>query len=77
MYRFTRVVLANYRRLGSIRNQIDFTPNFSKIKTPTLILGFSLLEFFDSKKEEDPEKQESDLIMAIKRGKFLFHRLFY
>lgn len=75
MYRFTRIVFANYRRLSSFKNQIDFTPKFPKTEPPTkFILGSglasSLLAFLEDKKEEETEKQESDLIMTIKRGKF-------
>lgn len=69
MYRFARIVLANYRRFGSYKNQIDFTPKFPKIEPPTnLILGVSIAAFFGRTKEEEMEKKESDLIMAIKRG---------
>lgn len=70
MYRFTRILLVNYRRLGSYKNQISFTPKFPKIDSPTkLILGSSILAFFGKKEENAEEKEESDLIMAIKRGK--------
>lgn len=76
MYRFTRIVIANFRRFGSFKNQIEFTPKFPKIEPPTnLILGISIAAFF-GKTEEEMEKKESDLIMAIKRGE-LFLQSFH
>ena len=70
MYRFTRVLFANYRRFGNVKNQIDFAPKFPKNEPPTkLFLMSGIMAFFETKKEE-LEKQESDLIMAIKRGLF-------
>lgn len=70
MYRFTRILFANHRRFGSFKNQVDFVPKFPKAdRTIKFMLGSSgLMAFFEKKKEEDMEKQESDLIMAIKRG---------
>lgn len=69
MYRFARIVLANYRRFGSYKNQIEFTPKFPQIETPTKILfGAGILGFFEKKNDEEQEKQETDLIMTIKRG---------
>lgn len=68
MYRFTRIVLNNYRRFGSFKNQLNFTPKFPKVEQPIkLILGASFLSFLE-KKDEDLQKQETDLVMAIKRG---------
>lgn len=70
MYRFTRVLFNNYRRFGTYKNQLDFTPKTPKYELPTkLILGASVMSFFQKKSEEDENKQEIDLIMAIKRGK--------
>lgn len=70
MYRFTRIVFSNYRRLGSYKNQVEFTPKFSKYEPPIkFVFGAGLLGgLFGKKEEEDPDKKESDLIMAIKRG---------
>ena len=70
MYRFTRVVLANYRRFGSFKNQLDFTPKFRKVEPQIkFLLGAGLLGFLEKKTDEEiAEKKESDLIMAIKRG---------
>lgn len=75
MYRFARIVLANHRRLGSYKNQVEFIPKFPKIETPVkLLLGAGIIGFFEKKKDEELEKQETDLIMAIKRGeKFDFN----
>ena len=69
MYRFTRIVLANYRRFNNAKNQIDFAPNFPKFDSRikfTMSAGI-LGGLFG--KQEEPSKQESDLIMAIKRGR--------
>lgn len=67
MYRFTRIIFNNYRRLGSFASQIDFTPKFPKVNPPIkLITAAGVLDFF--KKKEDPEQEESDLIITIKRG---------
>jgi hypothetical protein len=73
MYRFTRIVFANYRRFGYFKNQVDFTPKFSKIEPPTkFILGAGILgSLFGNKDGEEPNKQESDLVMAIKRGELM------
>lgn len=70
MYRFSRIMFANYRRLGSFKNQIDFTPKFPKIEPPIkFTLGATgFLGGLLGKKDEDPNKEESELIMAIKRG---------
>jgi hypothetical protein len=74
MYRFTRIILNNYRRLGSFKSQLDFTPQFQKIKRPAqFTVGLSVLEFMGSprKKAGEEEEEESDLIMTIKRGEHL------
>lgn len=72
MYRFTRILFANYKRFGSLRSQVDFTPKFPEVTPPVkLILGSSLLAFFQNKKEENEKEEESDLIMTIKRGNYL------
>lgn len=69
MYRFSRIICANYRRFGSFRNQIDFKPQFPKFerKNKTFLLGASgfLSGLFNN---EEPEEEESELIMTIKRG---------
>lgn len=73
MYRFARIVLANHRRLGSFKNQAEFVPKFPEIKIPVkILLGAGIMAFFEKKKDEEVEKQESDLIMTIKRGKQAF-----
>lgn len=67
MYRFARTVLANHRRLGNLKNQVDFSPKFPKFEPPTklFLLSGTIAAFFGQKNEEE---KESDLIMAIKRG---------
>ena len=66
MYRFARVVFANYRRINNLRNHIEFIPK----KAPTkFIISSSILSFFGlHKNEEDRAKEEGELIMTIKRG---------
>lgn len=68
MYRFARVVFANYRRINNLRNHIEFIPK--KLEAPTkFIISSSILTFFGLEKtEEELEKEESELILAIKRG---------
>lgn len=67
MYRFAKIVLANHRRLGSLKGQVDFSPKFPKFEPPTkvFLLSGAIAAFFGQKNEEE---KESDLIMAIKRG---------
>lgn len=72
MYRFTRIVFANYRRFGNFKNQVDFTPKFPKFEPPTkFLLSAGILGTLFGNKEEEPNKQETDLIMAIKRGELM------
>jgi hypothetical protein len=72
MYRFTRIVLANYRRFGGFKNQIDFAPQFPKIEPPLkFTISAGILGGIFGKKEEDQNKEESELIMAIKRGELV------
>lgn len=68
MYRFARVVFANYRRINNLRNHIEFIPK--KLEAPTkFIISSSILSFFGlHKSEEELEKEEGELIMTIKRG---------
>lgn len=70
MYRFARVVFANYRRINNLRNHIEFMPTMKKLEAPTkLIISSTILSFFGlEKSEEELEKEESELIMTIKRG---------
>lgn len=70
MYRFARVVFANYRRINNLRNHIEFMPTMKKLEVPTkLIISSTILSFFGlEKSEEELEKEESELIMTIKRG---------
>lgn len=70
MYRFARVVFANYRRINNLRNHIEFMPKTKKLEAPTkLIISSTILSFFGlEKSEEELEKEESELIMTIKRG---------
>lgn len=72
MYRFARILFANHRRFGSFKNQVDFTPKFPKFESPTkFILGASILSSFFEKTDKETNKDESDLIMAIKRGELV------
>lgn len=69
MFRFARIVFANYRRIDSFKNQIVFSPQFPKShKRIKFFFGSTIMTFFTGKKEEELEKQETDLIMTIKRG---------
>lgn len=72
MYRFTRIVLNNYRRFGSFKNQVEFAPKFKKVDPPTaFVLGSGIMAFFENRQKEELEKQETDLIMTIKRGELI------
>ena len=68
MYRFARVVFANYRRLTNLKNHIEFVPKKIEITPTRFFLSSSLLSFFGLKTGDDLEKEESELIMTIKRG---------
>lgn len=69
MYRFARIVLNNYRRFGSYKNQVDFTPKFPNVERPIKFIGgMTILQYFSTPSKDELE-QESDLIMTIKRGK--------
>lgn len=71
MYRFARTVLANHRRLGNLRSQVEFSPKFPKFEpsTKVFLLSGTIAAFFGQQNEEE---KESDLIMAIKRGLWLW-----
>lgn len=70
MYRFTRIMVANYRRVSNLKNHIEFKPK--KLEAPAkFLISSSILSFFGmnkNKSEEDAEKEEEELIMTIKRG---------
>lgn len=68
MYRFGRIIFANYRRFNNLRNQVEFTSRKFSIKPVKFVYGASsILSFFGTKKiAEDDE--ESELIMTMKRG---------
>lgn len=69
MFRITRLVVANYRRFGNFQNQLNFTPKFPKIEMQNIfMISGGIAAFFEKIQEDDAEKQESDLIMTIKRG---------
>lgn len=68
MYRFTRIMVANYRRVSNLKNHMEFKPK--KLEAPAkFLISSSILSFFGvDKTEEDKEKEEAELIMTIKRG---------
>jgi hypothetical protein len=70
MYRFGRIVFANYRRFNNLRNQVEFAPKKFSLKSPIkFICGASIFSYFGSTKTgEQLEKEESELIMTMKRG---------
>ncbi|CRL02507.1 CLUMA_CG015184, isoform A [Clunio marinus] len=73
MYKITRIVLSNFRRIGFYKNQIEFQSKLPLIKAPVKILlsasGIALFESKNDYKEKKIEdEKESELIMAIKRG---------
>ena len=70
MYRFGRVVFANYRRFNNLRNQVEFVPKKFNLKSPIkFICGASIFSYFGSTKSgEQLENEESELIMTMKRG---------
>jgi hypothetical protein len=66
MYRFTRILVANYRRVSNLKNHIEFKPKKLEAK---ILISSTLLSFFGFDKNEDQtEKEEAELIMTIKRG---------
>lgn len=70
MLRFARILVANYRRVSSLKNHIEFKPK--KLETPAKFLISSTIMSYlgieKKKSEEDLAKEEEELIMAIKRG---------
>lgn len=68
MYRFTRILIANYRRISNIKSHIEFKPK--KLETPAkFLISSSILSYFGAKKsEEEVDKEQEALIMTIKRG---------
>lgn len=68
MYRFARILVANYRRVGNLKNHIEFRPK--KLEAPAkFLISSTILSYFGvSKSKEDKEKEEEELIMTIKRG---------
>lgn len=68
MYRFARIIFANYRRINNLRNHIEFSPK--KLEMPAkFVIGATWLNLFGAdKKKEDIEKEEEELIMTVKRG---------
>lgn len=70
MYRFGRIILANFRRVDNLRSQVEFTPRKFSLRTSIkFISGASLFSYFGSSKTSDElEKEESELIMTMKRG---------
>jgi hypothetical protein len=72
MYRFGRIIVANFRRINYARNQIEFVPKRPSSNAPvTFISAASIWSYFGmqtTKTDEEKEKEESELIMTIKRG---------
>ena len=72
MFRFSRILFANYRRINNLRSHIEFEPKKIEMSKKFLISAsiFSLFGFEDTKKidKEEEEKEQSELIMNIKRG---------
>jgi ABC-type sugar transport system ATPase subunit len=67
MYRFTRILVANYKRIKNVRNHVEFVPK----KANYFIMGstgVALLNFLGLKSKEQTETEEEELIMTIKRG---------
>lgn len=70
MYRFGRIMVANYRRLTNLRNQMEFIPKKFSLKAPVkFVTAASLFSYFGvSKSGEELENEENELIMTMKRG---------
>lgn len=71
MYRFSRIIVANFRRINSLRGQVEFTPKKPQtFAAPVKFISASILGYLGlSKKTEDQlEKEEGELILTIKRG---------
>ncbi|KAG5681393.1 hypothetical protein PVAND_010834 [Polypedilum vanderplanki] len=69
MYRFGRIIFANFRRINYLRDQINYAPKKLKTNTPVKFISASLLSYFGMKKSADQlEKEEGELILTIKRG---------
>lgn len=67
MFRISRVIFANYRKLKCINSQVTFTPCNQRTKNANftqVAIAASLFSFFQKK----DENEESELIMTIKRG---------
>lgn len=69
MYRFARILVANYRRVSSLKNHIEYKPR--KFEAPAkLLIGSTILQWLgvEEKSDEQKEKDQEELIMTIKRG---------
>lgn len=67
MFRISRVIFANYRKIKCINNQVTFTPCDQRTRNTNftqVAIAASLFSFFKKK----DENEESELIMTIKRG---------
>lgn len=68
MFRISRVIFANCRKLKCINSQVTFTPTCNQRSKNTnfsqVAIAASLFSFFKKK----DENEESELIMTIKRG---------
>lgn len=69
MYLFARILVANYRRVSSLKNHIEYKPR--KFEAPAkLLIGSTILQWLgvEEKSDEQKEKDQEELIMTIKRG---------
>jgi hypothetical protein len=75
MYRFTRILVANYQRIKNVRNHVNFVPK--KASTNYFVMsstGGVFLNFLGLKTKEDKAMEEEELITTIKRGVLLTQR---